>query len=300
MVQCQSTDGHHQVDRGQHKDFARQPEHIQQHAREAAQRPFTAKDRDAFLPHRLQAAGHQRHQHQAEGQREDVAVGQQRRNQEMSTTHSNAMQEDHRHGVFKHRERQRTEEQHSRQQHPANDIAVGQELVEFAHDRSRLARDQPFEIAPDRHQQFGLVEKVRQRDHAQQQQRHDRQQRVVRHRACQQQPLVGAKRLQRLQREAAGVRQHVSRVTAHQSHGSASAAAATFSPRSAFIAASIRKRIGRCATVARQRARTRAARPKPKRGGNSRGLRSWPSFQSRRSGNRDQRWRLQRQNPGGL
>src|SRR6185295_10837354 len=65
----------------------------------------------------------------------------------------------------------------------------------------------PAEIALERLEQQRLVEDMRQRDHDQDEQRNDGEQRVVRHRAREEQSLVLAESAQHPQRESAGVLQ---------------------------------------------------------------------------------------------
>lgn len=72
-----------------------------------------------------------------------------------------------------------------------------EKVRELAHDRLCLTRHEPFEQMSERIEQFPLSDEFRQHDHDQDQQRDDRQQRVVRHRARQQHALVRAKGLQR-------------------------------------------------------------------------------------------------------
>ena len=65
----------------------------------------------------------------------------------------------------------------------------------------RLARHDEREIVVQRREQPLRIDDVRQHDHDQDQQRDQREQRVVRHGAREQQPLVRLERLQHLQRE---------------------------------------------------------------------------------------------------
>ena len=84
-----------------------------------------------------------------------------------------------------------------------------EEARQFGDQRARLPRHQPLQVAPERLQEFGLADDVRQRDHDQDQQRHHRQQRVVRHRAGEQQTLVRPEGLQYPQGERAGMAQYL-------------------------------------------------------------------------------------------
>jgi hypothetical protein len=67
-----------------------------------------------------------------------------------------------------------------------------------------------------RREQLALVDPVRERDDREDQKRDDRQQRVVRDRAGEEQPLVGAEALDRLPHERPGMAQHVLRRRADQ------------------------------------------------------------------------------------
>ena len=87
--------------------------------------------------------------------------------------------------------------------------AVGQKVGELLDDGGRLARHQPGEIAADRAEQLAFAHHVRERDHRQDEQGHDRQQGVVGHRAGEQQALVGTKGLEGLPGESTGMTQHV-------------------------------------------------------------------------------------------
>ena len=69
----------------------------------------------------------------------------------------------------------------------------------------RLARNQPFEIARQRVEQLVLVDDAGEHDQHQDQHRHDRQQRVVRHGARKQQALIRAKRAHGAQHECPGI-----------------------------------------------------------------------------------------------
>jgi hypothetical protein len=80
-----------------------------------------------------------------------------------------------------------------------------QEMGQFTDDRFGLARHQPLEVAAERIQQLGWFNHIGERDDDQDQQGHDRQQRVVRDRACQKQTLVRTKRLEGLGGEGTGV-----------------------------------------------------------------------------------------------
>ena len=82
-----------------------------------------------------------------------------------------------------------------------------------------LTRDQPLQIPRQRRKQLRLVDDVRQSDQHENEQRHDGQQRVVRHRSGQQQPLVGAKGAQDAEREGAGMLGHVRGAHFEMSHG---------------------------------------------------------------------------------
>ncbi|HET7402924.1 MAG TPA: PAS domain S-box protein [Usitatibacter sp.] len=112
-----------------------------------------------------------------------------------------AVVEDHRHGVLDHGERERAEEHHGAEDHPPGHVAVVHEVLELVDERLRLPGHDPLEIALEGVEHFRGAHEVRQHDRDEDQQRHDRQQRVIRHRAREQQPLVRLERLQRLQHE---------------------------------------------------------------------------------------------------
>ena len=80
------------------------------------------------------------------------------------------------------------------EQHPADHVAMLQKAVELRDHGRGLSRDEPFEIAPQRGQQLALVDDLRERDQQQDEERNDRQQRVVGDGAREEQSLIGAKR----------------------------------------------------------------------------------------------------------
>jgi hypothetical protein len=121
------------------------------------------------------------------------------------------VQEDHRHRVLEDGERERAEEDHRREQQPADALALVEELRELADDRARLPWHQPLQVAADGREQLALVDDLREREDDEDQERDDREQRVVRDRAREQQALVGLEALQRLPGEVPRVAQHVLR-----------------------------------------------------------------------------------------
>ena len=123
-----------------------------------------------------------------------------------------AVMKDHRHCAFENAEGQRAEENDRDQQHRAHHVAVVEKVRQLRDDGLRLAGQQPFEVPADGAQQFGLFDDMRHRDHAHDQQRHDGEQRVVRHRAREQQALVRAKSLERIPHESEGMAQQRSGV----------------------------------------------------------------------------------------
>src|SRR5688572_516343 len=198
---------HHQVDRGHDQDLARHSQEVEQERRQAAERPVQAEEVDALAPDRLQAARDQRDHQQADTQEQDVQVRKQRGDEEMAPAHRHAVKEDDRHRVLEHGEGERAEKEQRAEEHPADEAAVLEEPGQLRYDRLRLAGNQPAEVALERLEQLGLLHDVRSRDDDENEQRHDREQRVVRHRAGEQQPLVLAECLQHPQREGAGVLQ---------------------------------------------------------------------------------------------
>ena len=135
MAHAQPPGRHHEVHRRQNEDLAGEPEQIQQHARKAMQGPEAAEQVDTLLPHRLQAAGHQRDEQQADAEREDVAIRDQRRKDEAALSGDDAMQEDHRHRVLEHGEGEGAEEDHGAEQQPADVAAVVEKVRQLADDR---------------------------------------------------------------------------------------------------------------------------------------------------------------------
>ena len=166
----------------------------------------------------VQGSRDERDDQQADGQGHHEQVRHHRRHQEVTATHGHAMEEDHRHGVLEHGEREAAEEQHQGHQQPADDVPVRQERTQFADQHVRSARHDEFEAGADRGEHPRFVEHVRQREHHQDQQRHQRQQRVVRHRAGQQQALVGAELLDDGEGELARMAEHLPRTSAEHLH----------------------------------------------------------------------------------
>ena len=219
MAPRQAAHRHDHVDRGEHEDLAAEAQQVQQGARGVGQRPLQPQELHLALAHRLQAAGDQRHQHQPQAQAQDVGIGDQQRHPPGPPPQRHAVVEDDRHRAFEHGEGQRAEEHHARQQHGAQHMTMRHEVLQLADDGARLPRHQPFEIAAQRLQQRVLRQRMRQHDHAQDEQRHDRQQRVVGHRAGQQHALVGAKRAQHALHEGPRVLQYLRGTRLLKSHG---------------------------------------------------------------------------------
>ena len=115
------------------------------------------------------------------------------------------MHENQRHRILQHREGERTEEDHRQQQHPADYRAMLEKIGQFLNQRIRLARHEPSQQMRERGQQHVLRHDPGQGDNDQYQQRYDRQQSVISDRAGEQQTLVGAECLERLQQESAGM-----------------------------------------------------------------------------------------------
>ena len=95
--------------------------------------------------------------------------------------------------------------------------AMVQKALQLRNHGRGLPRDQPLEIAPQCGEQLALVDDLRQRDQHEDQQRNDRQQCVIGHGACQQQPLIGAKRAQDPHGECSRLRHHVPRLLVRMS-----------------------------------------------------------------------------------
>src|SRR5258706_4255561 len=79
---------------------------------------------------------------------------------------------------------------------------------QLSHDRIRLPRPQPLQVAPEGVEQLRLINNVGERDDGKNEQRNDRKQRVVSHGAGQKNSLVSPKALQRLDRESTRMLQY--------------------------------------------------------------------------------------------
>ncbi len=99
---------HHHVDRAQQHDLAGQPGRVEQRAGRALQRTDVAKHVDLPRTQRLQRAGSQRHQQQADADDQDVGVRQQRRSDPVAAVRLDAVMKDGRQRFLEHRESQRT------------------------------------------------------------------------------------------------------------------------------------------------------------------------------------------------
>jgi hypothetical protein len=62
--------------------------------------------------------------------------------------------EDHRHRVLEHGERERAEEQHRHEQHQADDAAILDEAGQLDDHRGRFARYEPFQVAAKRREEL--------------------------------------------------------------------------------------------------------------------------------------------------
>jgi hypothetical protein len=82
---------------------------------------------------------------------------------------------------------------------------VCDERAKLVDERRRLAGCDDLQVARERDEERLGVDHVRQDDHQQDHQRHDRQQRVVGDAAGEKQPLVRAERAHRLLQEAEGI-----------------------------------------------------------------------------------------------
>ena len=96
-----------------------------------------------------------------------------------------------------------------------------QEVCQLSHDCPGLSGNQPFEVAAQSLQQRRLVDKVRQRNHREDEHGHNRQQGVVRNGPGQQQALVGAESLQRADGEGSGMPENLRGVATRELHGAA-------------------------------------------------------------------------------
>ena len=136
----------------------------------------------------------------------------------MAPPNCNPVQENDGHRILQNREGEGAEKHHGHQQHPADHAAMVQKACQFTNHRLGLSRNQPFKISSQRGEQLALVDDLRQRDHHENKQRHDRQQRVVRDGTGQQQPLIRTKGAQDAQGESPWVRHHVRGLSSESSH----------------------------------------------------------------------------------
>ena len=156
----------------------------------------------------------------ADAEEQDADERDQRRNEEMPPPDRHAVVEDDRHRVLQDREGERAEEQQRDDEHPADDVAMLDEQRELVHDQVGLARHDELEVAGDRGQQLRFPDDMGQHDQEEDQQRQDRQQRVVGDRAREQVTLVGAKAAQNPQRKGDGMLQDNRCARAESGHGS--------------------------------------------------------------------------------
>ena len=164
-----------------------------------------AEELDILVSHRLQRTGHERHEQDAEREKQDVEQRNQERHDKRPPPDLHPMMEDDRHRVLEHGEGERAEEQQRDGQHPAHAVAVREEQRHLFDDRRRLTRDQECEQPLERRQQQRFVDEAGERNQQQDDERQDRQQRVERHGAREQEALVGAKPLEHAPCEVARV-----------------------------------------------------------------------------------------------
>ena len=164
---------------------------------------------DALLPHRLQRTGYECDDQQPDPEEKDIEEREQRRDKQAPPPDRHAVDEDDRHRVFQNRERERAEEDKGDEQNPADDVAMREEQRELLHDRPGLPGHDQLQIAAERCQQRCFVDEAGQPDQHEDQQRQDREQRVVGDRTGQQVPLVGAKAPDHPQRKGTGMLQQI-------------------------------------------------------------------------------------------
>src|SRR5205085_3744597 len=145
----------------------------------ADQRAAAAEEFDALLPHRLQCAGNEGHDQCTDPKEQDAEERDQRRDEEVSAPNLYAVVEDDRHRIFQHRERERAEEQQRNGEQPADDVAMLEEDRQLSHDYVRLSRHDQLQIPSERGQQRLFLDKVGHYDEDENQQRQNREQRVV-------------------------------------------------------------------------------------------------------------------------
>ena len=205
-VQCgDATDGHEVVHRGDQQNFNDDTDRVKRRTRKSAERPAVAEQKQIFLADGEHVGHDEGARKQRQRDESNVTKRQREGNKEMALVHLHAMQEYHRYRTLQHRERERGKKQHRHQQHPAHHGAVFEKRGKLLHQRRRLPRCHPLQRAPQGRKQDRRIDHLRQTHHHQNQQRHDRQQRVVRHRTCKQQPLIGTECAHHLQRERGGV-----------------------------------------------------------------------------------------------
>ena len=205
MPPRQPPDRHHEVDRGEEQDLAGDADPVEQPRRHPTQPVRRAEQQHLVRGERLQRARDERHHEQPDAEDEDEAVGNHRGDQPVALRRAHAVVEDHRHRALQRAERERAEHEQRDEQDAADRHAVGEERCERRHHGvAGRGRDQ-FDVAIQRRQELVAAHDEGQREHEQDQQRDDRQQRVVGDRAGEQQPLVAAELAQHLAREGDGV-----------------------------------------------------------------------------------------------
>jgi hypothetical protein len=130
-----------------------------------------------------------------------------------------AVGEDLRHRLLQDGKGQRAEEQHGAEQHQAERGAAVEEAGNVGQHGRRLARHQPFKVEAQGGDQFVRRNPVRQRQHRQNDHRHQGEQRVVGDGAGQQQPVVGGEAAQHGADEFERMRHQLAVGTVEQGHG---------------------------------------------------------------------------------
>ena len=125
-----------------------------------------------------------------------------------------AVIEDHRHRVLDNGECQRAREEQGDDQHGADHPFVVEKGRQVGHQGQRFTGHHEFQICGQGREQSRLVDEVRKPNQHQNQQRDQRQERVVRNGPGQEKPLIGAKAFEHPQRENAGMLQDFSRMVA--------------------------------------------------------------------------------------
>jgi hypothetical protein len=181
--------GQHHVEGGEHQRGAAHSDGVEERAGQARERPGVTEHLDRAAPERLEPAGDERDEEEPGAERHHEHVGDDGRQGGVAPLRR-AMVEDHRHRVLEDRKGEGAEEQQREDADPPHHVAVREERGDLLGDRGRLAGHEKLEVQRHRVNQEALVDEMRQRHQQEREQGHQRQQRVVGHRAREEQALV--------------------------------------------------------------------------------------------------------------